>query len=435
MKYSLKFYLDRPDSSDKSKEEKSIYYQLTWKGERLRKSTEKKCRQCDWENQRVVKKSESSLKVNPFLVDFEYKIEKFFENRASKPSPSEIEIFINGKVEENTNEFLTLFDKFIKDSETGIRLTKGGKKIKPLTIKSYKQTKSILTNFADKKKLSLSWKIIDDKFYNRFTAYMWDDLDYYDNAVGSRIRVLKTFLNWCESEKYISSNIYNDSWITWEEQIDIVVLYPDELSLLFNADAKDDRLNKTKDTFLSGCMTCLRVSNLLGLLPEEYTGSQLKVITVKGDKPLYLDVNPLLKKIFDKYEGKYNTLLPTISEQKFNDALKDLAKWFKKYLDDNQDKIKEGFVGNNWNKQFLRTRYKRGEPIRIKIDFTEMISSHTMRRTGITNLLMMGLSEIEVKEISGHSLNSKDFPKYVKIAKQFISKKSNDAWNKIASAT
>lgn len=432
--------MDRLDPDEKSKALKTIFYYLTWKGDRIRKSTGKKCKQSDWieedkkkaKVQRVDAKVEYSSKINPYLSDLEYKVEKFFENRKQVPSKKEVLDLISGEsIAETKDEFIPLFKKFILESETGIRLTKKGKRIKPLTIKSYNQTLSILEAFEEKKGLKLIWENINDKFYNRFTGFMWNDLEYYDNAVGSRIRVLKTFLNWCVDEKYIPHKIYNSTWITWEEEIDIVVLYPDELQLLFNLSPPTDRLDRVKDTFLSGCMTCLRVSNLLGLKKHDRNGEQLKLISVKSDKLITLDINPLLSKIFDKYDQE--TLLPEISEQKFNDGLKDLAKWFKKYLGDNKDKLKAGFVGNDWNRQFLRTRYKMGEPKRLKVDLDQMITSHTMRRTGITNLLMMGLSETEVKTISGHSLNSKDFTKYVKIAEQFISKKSTDAWNKIAS--
>lgn len=433
MKYTLNFYLENPDKDYSSQNVKTIYYYITWSGQRLRKSTKEKCRQCDWiesdkkgKVQRVNKKLDYAINVNSRLTDIEYNIDKLF---SSNKTPSDIEIIsaIEGTPVSKL-EFKDLYRKFIDDSKSGERVSKKGKRIKKLTYRSYEHAFNILERFEKEKKFKLKWENINDKFYNRFTNYMWDDLNYYDNSVGSIIKEVRTFLNWCEDEKYISKAPHNSSWVVWEEEIDMVVLYPDELNILFNADPETERLQRTKDIFLAGCMTCLRVSNLLSLKKEDLTGNKLKIISVKIDKPIFLDVPPMLMKIFKKYDN----LLPQISQQKFNEALKDLAVWMAKYIKDNKKKLKKDFVGNDWTKDVMVTRYKRGEPIQIPTPITEMITSHTMRRTGITNLLMMGLSEIEVKSISGHSLSSKDFGKYVKIAERFISNKSNSAWGAIA---
>jgi integrase len=442
MNFSLNFYLDRVTKDSASTDLKFIYYYITWDGDRLRKSTGFKCRICDWIDteekrkqiikvQRITTKVEYSLKINSELSDIEYRVEKFFESCDKEnrtPSKLEVESAATGKLlVEEEKEFKPLFNKFINDSETGIRRTKKGKKIKPLTIKSYNQALSILEKFEKEKKVKLEWKNINDRFYHRFTEYMWEDLNYYDNAVGSIIKVVHAFLNWCVDEKYLQRKLHNSTWIVWEEEIDIIVLYPDELKLLFNSNPPTERLQRTKDIFLAGCMTCLRVTTLLELSKQDLNGNKLKVIT-KGDSVVHLEIPPLLKEIFNKYED----LLPKVSQQKFNDALKDLAKWFAQHIKDNKDKLPKDFIGNDWGKDIVITRYKRGKPIKLSKPITDMITSHTMRRTGITSLLMMGLSEVEVKSISGHSLNSDDFPKYVKIAERFISKKSADAWGKIA---
>lgn len=435
MNYSLNFFLVRPDKDKNSKDVKTIYYYLTWGGLRLRKSTGEKCRQCDWiesdkkgKVQRVNGKLEYSTKVNVKLSDFENKIEKYFEPLVRVPVLEEVEALINGE-EYVKDEFKGVFARFIKESEDGDRVTKKGKRIKVLTIKSYKQVQNIILEFEKKTGYDLNWKNINDKFYLKLTNYLFDELDYYDNGVGTVVKVLKTFLNWAVDEGIIKSRLYTSNWIKWEEQIDIVVLYPDELNLLFNLEAPTDRLQRTKDIFLAGCMTCLRVTNLLGVDKVDLTGNKLKVIAVKSDKPIHLEVPPLLMQIFKKYDN----MLPEISQAQFNTALKDLAKWLGEYIRTNRKSLKQGFIGNDWGKKFIKTRYKRGEPIRVQKEMSEMITSHTMRRTGITSLLMMGLSEIEVKSISGHSISSEDFAKYVKIAEQFINKKSTEAWSKIAS--
>lgn len=424
MNYSLTFYLNRASEDPKSKEEKTIYYYITWKGDRLRKSTGKVCRQCDWDKQRVNTKLEYSSKVNPALSDIEYKIEKFFERLNYIPSQKEVLAIIS---DSNTSGegVVSCFESFIAKSKNGERKTKKGKKVKKKTISKYEYALTILKSFEEKQSYPLRWERINDGFYHKFTEYMWEDLKLYDNSVGTVINPLKTFLNWCVDEKIINHKIYNDSWITWKEDIDIVVLYPAELKILFNAEIPKEH-KATAHLFLAGCMTCLRVSNLMELDKDKHiVGSQLKIIAAKTYKSIMLDIPPMLQDIFDQYEN----LLPTTAVNYFNMKLKKLGAWLKEEI---QKGDKKDFVGNSWDSKFIRTRYKRGEGIQIPCNIEDMISSHTMRRTGITNLLMMGLSETEVKGISGHSFSGESFAKYVKIAEGFLSKKSNDAWGRIA---
>lgn len=331
--------------------------------------------------------------------------------------------------------FFPALKRFIEDSRSGQRRTSKGKRIKPLTIKQYEGLQSVLLKYNETIALKISWQRLDLKFYHAFTDYCWDELDMYDNRVGTLVKNLKVFLNWCAGEGIIPHKLYTTKWVGWEEETDIVVLYPDELGILINIDLANAKLERTRDLFLMGCMTCFRVSNLLNLteanLVENGGRSAIKIISVKTAQPVFINLNEVGKKIIAKYKGAYDTLLPTISDQKFNENLKELAVALKSFLEKNPDKLKAGFIGNDWTKPFVRTRFKRGEPFYSNYEMTNRISSHTMRRTGITNLLMQGLSEIEVKEISGHTFGSKEFGKYEKIATQFIDKKASEAWDKI----
>jgi hypothetical protein len=423
MNYSLKFYLDRPFTDAKSKEERSIFYYITWKGDRLRKSTGKKCRQCDWAGDRVSSKVEYSTKINPFLTDIEHRVEKYFESVQYIPSKEEVESLISGKTSGSSDLIIPHLEDFIAKSRSGERKTRKGKRIGLSTAGGYDYLKKIIETFEEKKGRRVTLEDMNDRFYSQFTSYMWEELDFYDNSTGSVIKNLRTFLNWAADEGIIKKVNYA-KWIIWRESIDIVVLYPDELKILFNIEVPKE-LQETKDLFLSGCMTCLRASNLLTMGKENLIGDQLKVLSVKTNKPIMLDVNPMLREIFDRHEN----LVPEMKIRKFNKELKKLGAWLKAEI---LKEEREGFVGNAWGSKFIRTRYKRGEPIQEYLDMANMISTHTMRRTGITNLLMMGLSEIEVKSISGHSFTGDSFLKYVKIAEQFISKKSNEAWAKIS---
>ena len=52
--------------------------------------------------------------------------------------------------------------------------------------------------------------------------------------------------------------------------------------------------------------------------------------------------------------------------------------------------------------------------------YYDHLSSHTMRRTAITTLLVLGVPEQVVRRVSGHAPGSKEFYKYVVIAQEIL---------------
>ncbi len=63
--------------------------------------------------------------------------------------------------------------------------------------------------------------------------------------------------------------------------------------------------------------------------------------------------------------------------------------------------------------------------------YYDHLSSHTMRRTAITTLLVLGVPEHVVRKVSGHAPGSKEFYKYVVIAQGFLNDEVQQAHNKL----
>ena len=94
-----------------------------------------------------------------------------------------------------------------------------------------------------------------------------------------------------------------------------------------------------------------------------------------------------------------------------------------------------------WNYSLPKIRFKQGKPIERKNDnetclsFSDQITTHTMRRTVITTLLIRGVPEHIVRRISGHSTNSKEFYRYLVIAQDYLNNHVMDAYDKLAKRT
>lgn len=331
--------------------------------------------------------------------------------------------------------FLEAFQKFVDDSELGVRLTRDNKPYAKNTIKSYKST---LANFQKFNEVyRLGWEDISDKFYHALCEYYWTVLNCFDNHTGKAVKIVSTMLNWCYDTGIIASPINMRKWKVWSEDIEILVMYADEIKLLHNMQVESDKLARTRDIFLMGAFTCLRVEDLLRLSESDLLvlGDDYFINTLVGktQKNLKVKLNPIAVEIIQKHRNKYRTLLPSISSVKFNQNLKDLAAAFKSHLKELKETTVLNIIGNDWEKDFKRVRRRRGKQVIEFIPREKFISSHCMRRSGITNLLMLGLSPTEVKTISGHSFNSRDFAKYVSISEQVVDKKSVDAWSSVLS--
>src|SRR6266516_4354092 len=97
---------------------------------------------------------------------------------------------------------INLFKQFIKESYSGKRLKKDGKKIKPQTIQNYEAVLNLITEFEKVEKQNVRIKTMTGRnkrdmlseskywkqFYNRFTNFLYKQKNCYDNYVGTVIK-------------------------------------------------------------------------------------------------------------------------------------------------------------------------------------------------------------------------------------------------------
>jgi integrase len=99
--------------------------------------------------------------------------------------------------------------------------------------------------------------------------------------------------------------------------------------------------------------------------------------------------------------------------------------------------IKKLIKQAGWNHLLPKNISCRGKMQEIKSktgntwQFYQHITAHTMRRTAITTLLMMGVPENIVRKISGHAPASKEFYKYVSIAQEYLNQEVKNAYEKL----
>ena len=86
-----------------------------------------------------------------------------------------------------------------------------------------------------------------------------------------------------------------------------------------------------------------------------------------------------------------------------------------------------------WDYSWPKIRTRMGKAVEIKrpggssYRFCDHTSSHTMRRTAITTLLMLDVPENIVRMVSGHSPGSREFYRYVGLAQGWMDEKLRQA--------
>jgi integrase len=341
---------------------------------------------------------------------------------------------------------LPLFEKFLKDSYKGKRLKADGTKIKTQTIDNYNYVLKYLQEYETKFDTKLRIKIFSaankrtflaerkywKKFYHEFTNYLYSKKGCFDNYVGAVIKVIRMFFNYVNKDLGIATGDFYKGFYVCKEEVPIITLLPEQLQFLINDKAFPEKLTpsllKTKHIFVFGCTVALRVSDLFAIkftdIEKRVDAYYLPVKTIKTGTVVRIKLPEYAVNIVEHFKAtakKRKTIFPPIPRTRFNDQLKAIAE-------------AAGWVG-----EIGKQRTRRGLSVegtigasKKKYRFCDLVSSHIMRRTAITTMLMLGMKEHVVKQISGHSNDSKSFYRYVNLVQSYLDNEMDEVFNKLA---
>lgn len=372
---------------------------------------------------------------------------------------------------------VSLFEQFLADTYKGKRRKLTGERILPQSAKNYGNVLSLLkayeayvgnplmlkTGINRNTRQLLAQRKQWKNFYRKLSDYLFYERNCFDNYAGTIFKILKCFFRYIRNEKMIPINEFYESFYVRKENVRIITLLPERLYFLIANEAFKKmlfpRLNRCREAFIFGCTTALRFSDLMNLKVRdvEKRGDSyfLYYRSLKTDTPAYVKLPPFAVEIFNKHaRGKTATsrVFPRISVGRFNTNIRNLgtlAGWTEpigkfRSKDGEQIEIKipecrkggirlsKKMAASNDVTDALAARKKnfKGEKL---FRFCDLMTSHVMRRTGITVLLMLGMPEILVRKISGHTANSKSFFRYVDYAQSFITDEIEKAHGKLMS--
>ena len=320
--------------------------------------------------------------------------------------------------EEQPLKVIEFVDNFVstahlrKDKQTGRFLS-------PNTKKQYVTTAKHLKEFAAKnKKKDFEFFEIDQKFYTNFVEYLQREIQAVDengqpvfnedktpklskqnfsqNSVGKYIRALKVMLNEATRSGINTQTAYNEFHV-FNEDVDNVYLDEKELLILKNADLKKTpHLERVRDWFLLLAWTGCRFSDLEKISRTDIKDGFITFRQQKTNTKVTIPLHPVVLEILEKY----NFEMPnSITNQKFNDYIKDAAKVAEIESEEVITKTIGGVL-----KSITMPKY-------------DLITSHTGRRSFCTNMYKRGLPTLMIMSISGHK-TEKSFLKYIKVRQE-----------------
>ena len=219
------------------------------------------------------------------------------------------------------------------------------------------------------------------------------------NTINALFNKLRAFFNWCNDNEKMTNRPFKN----YESKPDVFgtpyYISIDERNIIYNTDLSHrPQLAIQRDIFVFQCLIGCRVSDLYRMKKEHIIRGAIEYVPrkTKDERPVPVRV-PLTetaKEILKRYEGKgqEGKILPFISEQKYNDAIKDI------FLQADITRIVTIINPT--------TREEEKRPI------NEVASSHLARRAFVGNLYKQVKDPNLVGALSGHKEGSKAFARY-----------------------
>ena len=382
-----------------SKEPTLIYLFFRFNNQQLKYSTGQKVKIKYWNTERqrareVIEFPEAE-KINELLDNLSTITKDTYRsliNQKKPPTPDKIKIELNKFLykDESTQQLglLSFIEKLINTTNK-----------KKGTVKKYRTTLNVLLEYKRKTKREINFETINIDFYYSFLKFLTGK-GYAQNTVGGHIKNIKVFMNEA-IERKLTSNFEHKGrkFKVVTEQVDKIYLSQNEVSAIYKLDLSQiQRLDRVRDLFIIACCTGLRFSDLKNLNTENITkdGNFLRIKTDKTNEIVVIPMHKYVREIFAKYD---NSIPVAISNQKMNDYLKEIAEMAKL---NNSVKIGITKGGLLQHEVFKKS---------------DLVSTHTARRSFATNAYLMNVPSISIMKITGHH-TEKSFMRYIRISQE-----------------
>lgn len=277
------------------------------------------------------------------------------------------------------------------------------------TYANYNYLKNLLFKFNPK----LEFKDLIAINFERFADWLLDaetetKARQSNNTVHKNLSNVRAFLNWCREERNGINveipEVPKDFIPVKPHDVEVIYLTEEELlSVYFMPFVEDFEI--VRDMFCFGCWTGLRFSDIQALGPGNVRGGLITINMKKVSAQVSIPLNQYSEKILKKYDYHF----PRLRNDYCNELLKQVCE----------------VAGFDAPEKLVR--FRRKERIEITAPKHQLISFHDSRATFIILLLIKGVPQRIIMEMTGHT-DFDSFKKYIKITPSVTRNAMQLAW-------
>lgn len=339
--------------------------------------------------------------------------------------------------DERNSRIWTFLIQFVDDITSGARKI-GSDDYAPGTCKSWKNFIGVYERFDPSHQFG--WADIDRAFVSRYINCLQHH-GYMAKVVNKHLSTLKAlinaaFIDGIHDNQRAAGLIIKKKITDCDKAVEIY-LTEEELQALYKMPLTGKR-DHIRDVFLIGCYTCQRVSDYNNLNADNFetTRKGTRIIRLVQQKTKTEVTIPILNENLITICRKYGYNIPKANEQTLNCSIKSILRELSETVPSLKDKVPTRLTMKQ--KEAIRRNNIKPETDlngNVVVPRYECVTSHTARRTGITNMyLSHKYTTLQMMHVSGHK-TQKTFMEYIKLSSEEIadeiasmSRNENDLW-------
>lgn len=367
---------------------------------------------------------DDAIKGVAFAEEREVQAER--EQQEQERKAKEEQLKAQAEAERNANVMLYI-DEVIAAMKNHTRKTADGSNYKDNSIKAWQSFRGVLARFMEKH--PFTWADINRNFAVKFQCYMEQEEGYLPKTCNKYLVTFRAFTQMALNDgKHTNTQAvaykagtFHEKRIKDSDKKVEVYLNMAELQALYDMPLTGLQ-EQVRDTFLIGTYLCQRYSDFSSLSPKNITKTNrgtdvVKLEQQKTGTKVVIPIVTIWGDNLSKLLKKYDYHIPKISDAITNRYLKTICALCAVNTPSlNEDKETVLTLLERKAEQEGKMKFRRNEkgvPIKHKY---ECVTTHTARRSGITNLVASGLfTTHQLMSISGH-LTERNFWLYVKLS-------------------
>lgn len=277
----------------------------------------------------------------------------------------------------------------------------------PGTVEHHKIVLKRFKEFLSYSRLIDDFLIFDRNFENKMENWMLLEKKYSANTIPATFSVMKVWLNDAKAQGIKFEEHYK-KWRSKGVEVQHVYLNDEEIKKIYNIQftkelkekckiGLNSNIESTKDLFICACLLGLRLSDWDKLTASNWdlNNNVVQIHTTKTKETVLIPLHPIVKEIYNKYNGNF----PRIVD--------------KSHINEHITLCCEIAEINNLIS--IKTN-KGGKIIEEQKKKSELVSSHTGRRSFATNLYLKCKNAKAVMMFTGHR-TEENFFKYICVDK------------------